>query len=554
MATREHVFITPRPETIVNFADVYDPGFDETPTNYSINPEDRWTWRDIPSPTINGANLPPQFRFNWNSPLVLSPTNPRTVYVAGNYLFRSDDRGDTWRIISPDLTRNDPATRNSTTSGGLTKDATGAENYNTIYTLDPSALDPAILWVGTDDGLVQVTRDGGATWANVTATIPGVPEGTWVSRVEASKHDPATAYVTFDGHWTGDVNPYVFKTTDYGRTWTDLAVDLPKEMPGLSVYTIVEDAVNPDLLFIGTEFGVYASLDGGATWAPFMNELPPVAVHDLVLHPRDNDLVAGTHGRSIWIADDLTPLQQLTPAIRAEPIHVFDGRPGTRWLDFDKGRIQNYFRFSGENPSSGAPIHVYLRATPADSAATVTIEDVFTGRTRVLEATMTAGINTVRWDLQFLPSEAETETHRTELARMATTIRERLRTFDDDEILAGMRTDLLAVQRYPSLYDSLAYPNKDDARRLLLDHLGHVETKLAEAETVDDFFDVREQLLSYSFVVGDEAYMGFYGEELRPIQAAPGTYRVTVTAGPHTATGTTAVRLDPIKQQELTDD
>ncbi|MEM9663519.1 MAG: hypothetical protein AAF970_01215 [Bacteroidota bacterium] len=545
MHTREHVFITPTPATITNFEAVYDPAFDETPTNYSINPEDRWLWYDIENPTVNGANLPPQFRFNWNSPLVLSPTNPRTVYVGGSHLFVSEDRGETWRIISPDLTRNDPARRNSTTSGGLTKDATGAENYHTIYTVDPSVLDPALIWVGTDDGFVQVTRDGGATWTNVTANIPGVPEGTWVSRVEASQHDAATAYVTFDGHWTGDVNPYVYKTTDYGATWTDLTATLPRALPGLSVHTIVEDPVNPTLLFLGTEFGVYATLDGGQAWHPFMNGLPPVAVHDLVIHPRDRDLVAGTHGRSIWIADDLSALQQLTPEALAAPVHVFEGRPGTHWFNYNKGRIQNYFRFSGENPPPGAPIHLHLRETPPDSLARITVADAFGGRTRTLEVPATAGLHTVRWDLTFLPTEAESEAHRAALSGMAATIRARLQTFADAAILAGMRTDLLAVQRYPSLYKDAAYPDRDDARALLLTHLTHIETALAEAETVRDFYQVREQLLAYSFVVGDAAYLGFYGRELRPTEAPPGPYRVTVEAGGHTAEGLVTVRNDP---------
>lgn len=311
--TGEHWFITPRPHTIVNFDVAYDPDFDETPIDYTINPGDYWTWGDPPDPSINGSALPPPFRYNWNSPLVLSPSNPRTIYVGGNYLFKSVNQGASWRIISPDLTKNDPATRNSTNSGGLTKDVIGAENHHTIYTIDESPLNPAVIWAGTDDGNVQVTRDGGATWTNVSAAIPGMPDGIWVSRVEASTFDAATAYVTLDGHWIGDTNPYVYKTTDFGATWTDLAGTIPRATPGNSVYTIVEDRVNPNLLFVGTEFGCFVSMDGGANWHKFMNDLPPVAVHDLVLHPRAGGLVAGTHGRSIWIADDLAPLQQLTP-------------------------------------------------------------------------------------------------------------------------------------------------------------------------------------------------------------------------------------------------
>ncbi|MFB3133280.1 MAG: WD40/YVTN/BNR-like repeat-containing protein, partial [Rhodothermales bacterium] len=240
-ATGEHGFITPRPHTIVNFDAVYDPDFDETPIDYTINPGDYWTWGSPSDPSINGSALPPQFRYNWNAPLVLSPSNPRTIYVGGNYLFKSVDQGKFWRIISPDLTKNDPATRNSMNSGGLTKDVTGAENHHTIYTIDESPLNPGVVWAGTDDGNVQLTRDGGTTWTNVSAAIPGMPDGIWVSRVEASKFDEATAYVTLDGHWIGDTNPYVYQTTDFGATWTDIAGDIPRETPGNSVYTIVED-------------------------------------------------------------------------------------------------------------------------------------------------------------------------------------------------------------------------------------------------------------------------------------------------------------------------
>ena len=195
METREHVFITPTPYTTSNFDEYYDPDFDDIQTNYSINPQERWLWGDITNRSINGTILPPQFRWNWNAPLVMSPTNPRTIYVGSSYLFRSIDRGDTWRIISPDLTTNNPETRNTTNSGGLTKDATGAENTGTIYTIDESPVNSGVVWVGTDDGNVQVTRDGGANWINVRGNIPGIPLGVWVSRVEASHFHEGTAYV-----------------------------------------------------------------------------------------------------------------------------------------------------------------------------------------------------------------------------------------------------------------------------------------------------------------------------------------------------------------------
>lgn len=546
METYEHVFITPTPATTANFYDYYDPDFGESQTNYSINPEERWLWSDIPSRTINGSILPPQFRWNWNSPLVMSPTDPNTVYVGSSYLFKSEDGGETWRIISPDLTKNDPRTRNSTNSGGLTKDATGAENHNTIYTIDQSPLDENVIWVGTDDGNVQLTLDGGASWTEVGRNIEGVPRERWVSRVEASNFDEATAYVTFDRHWWDDTAPYVFKTTDYGTTWHDITGDIPRENPGNTIHTIVEDLRNPDLLFVGTEFGVFVTLDGGTSWARFMQNLPPVAVRDLVIHPRDHDLVAGTHGRSIWIADDITPLEQLTGEVQNASVHVFRNRVATKWLNISKGRIQNHFKFRGENPPRGAAINFYLRETPQDSVS-VTIRDPASGRTRTLRTESRAGVNRVRWDFRFPPTEGELEDHRAFLAGVAAVIGERLEQQQDVSYLEQMRKDLLARQRYPSMFADREYPNTRDARQLLLDHLGHIRERLDSAQSVRDMFQVREQLLAYSQVAGDEAFFGFYGRELTPIVAGAGTYEVTVTVNGRDYPGTISVREDPLK-------
>jgi hypothetical protein len=456
------------------------------------------------------------------------------------------DRGDTWRIISPDLTSNNPEVRNTTNSGGLTKDATGAENNNTIYTIDESALNSAVVWIGTDDGYVQVTRDGGVTWTDVTPNIPGVPNGTWVSRVEASKFEEDRAYVTFDGHWLDDTTPYVFRTDDFGDSWTNISSNIPSANPGNSVYTIVEDAKNENLLFVGTEFGCFLSVDGGGSWSKFMNDLPPVAVHDLVIHPRENDLVAGTHGRSIWIADNITPLQQLTDEVLASPLHVFENRVATRWANKSKGRIQSFFKFRGGNPPRGATINFYLQAD-ASEPVKVEVEDPFTRRTRTLSTPGDAGVNSVVWDMQFHPTDDEMNDHRTFLAGIHETITDLVERTDEEEILAGMRKDLLATQRQPNLYRDGEYPELDDSRELLLQHLRLIREKLDEANSVRAFFQVREQLLAYSHVVGDQAYFGFYGEELRNIEAPAGRYLVEVRAGELSAAGTIAVREDPLR-------
>ncbi|MCP4713358.1 MAG: hypothetical protein GY869_32415, partial [Planctomycetes bacterium] len=203
METYEHKFISPLPDTIINYQRYFDPDFPETDIDYTIDPGEKWLWNDMPAER-RGAKLGPQFRFNWNSPVIISPNNPRTIYVAGNYVFKSVDRGDHWRIISDDLTTNDPAKRNSSQAGGLTREVTGAENHCTVISLSESPLDPVVLWAGTDDGNVQVTRNGGVRWDNVGVNIDGVPKGLWCSRVEASHFEVGTAYVSYDGHRSDD--------------------------------------------------------------------------------------------------------------------------------------------------------------------------------------------------------------------------------------------------------------------------------------------------------------------------------------------------------------
>jgi hypothetical protein len=288
------------------------------------------------------------------------------------------------------------------------------------------------------------------------------------------------------------------------------------------------------------------SIDGGGSWNKFMNELPPVAVHDLVIHPRDNDLVAGTHGRSIWIADNITPLQQLTNEVLASPLHVFENRVATRWANKSKGRIQSFFKFRGGNPPRGATINFYLQAQPAGRVQ-VEIQDPFTGRMRTLAAAGEVGINSASWDMQFHPTDEEMNEHRAFLAGIHETITDLVRRTAADEILDGMRKDLLATQRQPNLYRDAEYPERDDSRELLIEHLRQIRIKLDEANSVRAMFQVREQLLAYSHVVGDEAYFGFYGEELRNIDAPAGTYLVRVSAGELSAIGTISVREDPLR-------
>jgi len=352
-------------------------------------------------PSMFGRQRTP-FRFNWSSPILLSSHNPSIVYFGGNHLFKSLDRGDHWQIISPDLTTNDPQ-KHSQPTGGITLDQTGAETHCTIVTISESPLTPGLIWVGTDDGLVQLTKNGGTTWINVRKNIPGVPEGIWVSRVEASRFKEGTCYVSFDGHRSDIFKPYVFKTEDYGQTWTNISGSLPDDGP---VYVVREDFINKNLLFVGTEFDVFFSLNSGQTWVDLSLNMPTVAFHDLMIHPRDNDLIAGTHGRGIWILDDISPLQQMTEKVMEAEAYLFSkSRPGTHWVSQERGGYgRGNLYFSGVNPEPGAVISFYLKNKPI-GPIDVEITDV-TGKLKTVYNVKDAesGINRLLWDMQFDPS------------------------------------------------------------------------------------------------------------------------------------------------------
>lgn len=299
----------------------------------------------------------PKLRYNWNTPIVQSPNKPDRIYVGAQFVFMSDDRGETWKRISNDLTTNDPKRQRQTQTGGISIDNSSAENNTTVYTIAESGKDEKLIWAGTDDGLLQVTENQGQLWTNVTKNIPGLPAGNWVSHIEPGHHDRNTAYVSFDNHRNGDMKPYIFKTTDLGKTWT--AITTP-EIEG-HVFVIREDLKNPELLFAGTEFGLYISTNGGKRWIRFENGIPKVAVHDMVIHPRDNALVIGTHGRSIYIIDDISSLRQLTADVMTKSIHFLELNP-TILRDPGAGGV--WFggegNFVGDNPSSNATIAYFM--------------------------------------------------------------------------------------------------------------------------------------------------------------------------------------------------
>jgi photosystem II stability/assembly factor-like uncharacterized protein len=303
-----------------------------------------------------------KYRFNWNTPVVGSPHNKDTVYFGGNVLFRTQDFGRTWKPISPDLTTNNPD-KQKTAGGPIWFDNSTAENHATIVTVSESPVRSGTIWAGTDDGNVQVTVNGGESWANVATNIAGLPSTPVVSHVEASRTSAATAYVAFDRHMFDDFRPYVYKSTDSGKTWQSIAGNLPANA---YVHVIKEDPRNAALLYLGTEIGLFASWNGGQSWERLnLKNLPHVPVHEIIVHPRENDLILATHGRSIFILDDATPIQQMTAAIAAKSAHLFPIRRATRFTT----RMTRYgvgdAIFKGQNPPYGALLTLFLKEKPA---------------------------------------------------------------------------------------------------------------------------------------------------------------------------------------------
>jgi len=348
------------------------------------------------------AGYKERLRFNWNTPIVISPTNKGTLYIGAQFLFRSRDRGDTWERISPDLTTNDPEKQKQEESGGVTVDNSSAEEHTTIYSISESRFDPNTIWVGTDDGNLQLTRDGGKSWTNLVRNVKGLPPSSWVSWVEASKHDAGTAYVAFDRHTFGDMNPWVYRTTDFGRTWTRVVA--PEQGVRGYAHVIREDLVRRDLLFVGTEVGLWISVDAGKTWAEFKgNDFPAVAVRDIQIQPRDGDLVLGTHGRGIWIVDDLTPLRALTAQVLAQEAAFLPWRTTQQRIIGQGGWSEGDGTFTGPNPPSGAVISYYQRTRHLFGPIKLEILDAQGQLVDTVPASKRRGINRVAWTMQVKP-------------------------------------------------------------------------------------------------------------------------------------------------------
>jgi photosystem II stability/assembly factor-like uncharacterized protein len=349
-------------------------------------------------------NYKEKLRFNWNTPIALSPNEKGTIYIGAQFLFRSRDHGQTWDRISPDLTTNDPQKQKQEQSGGVTVDNSSAEMHTTIYSISESPKDKSLIWVGTDDGNLQLTRDGGKTWNNVVGNVPGLPKNSWVSWVQASNFESGTAYAAFDRHTFGDMAPYLFRTTDFGKTWTPfVAAQDSKGIRGYA-HVIKEDVVKPDLLFLGTELGLWASIDGGKNWAQFKgNHFPAVAVRDLAVQSRENDLVLATHGRGIWIVDDITPLRALTPDLLKQEAAFVSARPVQQRIQGSGGWANGDAAFVGDNPPDAAVITYYQRSRHLFGKLKLEVLDASGRVIDELPASKRPGLNRVTWTMREKP-------------------------------------------------------------------------------------------------------------------------------------------------------
>jgi hypothetical protein len=330
----------------------------------------------------------PEFRFHWNAPLFGSRHEKGALYLAGNRVFKLSAKGEEWKTVSPDLSAQDP--------GRTTASGSGAETYGVVYTLAESPVKAGLLWAGTDDGKVWITQNGGESWTDLTLRLPAAVKGQWITRIEASAHDAAAAYLAVDAHRTGVDSPLVYRTPDGGRSWESVAGNLPAHGP---VKVLREDPSNANLLFVGTELGLFVSLDRGGHWTKWP-ELPTVAVDDLVIHPRERDLVIATHGRSLYVVDDIRPLEELTSEAAAAPAHLFPPRPAPGFHPLpgtsDWGGTAV---FKGANPPAGAILTFHV-AEYTGEPVKIEIETAGGQPVARLSAPGIAGFGRIAWDLK----------------------------------------------------------------------------------------------------------------------------------------------------------
>ena len=349
----------------------------------------------------NGPAADVKYRFVWDSPLQISPHDHNTIYVGSQHVHRTQDAGQSWQVISPDLTLNDKSRQGS--SGGLTPDNIGVEYAGVVYGIAESPKEKGLIWVGTNDGLVHLTRDGGGTWTNVTKNIPLLPPWGSVRSIAPSRYDAATAYLTVDFHQVNNRDPFVYKTNDYGKTWRSITNGIPKSMLSYAK-VIIEDPVRRGLLYLGTENAIYLSYDDGEQWLPLQTNLPHAPVSGIVVQEHFNDLVISTYGRGFWILDDLGPIQQMTSDVLASSAHLFAPRAAYRFRSITSPSTTYDDPTTGQDPEYGAAINYFLKA-PAAAKPKVTIRNAQGQVVRTLDGSNTAGVNRIYWDLRGMPSD-----------------------------------------------------------------------------------------------------------------------------------------------------
>ncbi|HKV27314.1 MAG TPA: hypothetical protein VJN90_03435 [Candidatus Acidoferrales bacterium] len=350
--------------------------------------------------TTNGAPAADvKYRFNWEFPIAISPQDHNKVYTGSQYVHVTTDGGNSWQVISPDLTRNDKTKMGI--SGGLTPDNIGVEYAGVVFSIAESPKEAGVIWAGTNDGLVQITRDGGKHWTNVTANIPNLPEWGTVDNIEASRYNVGKAYITVDFHQMNNRDPFVYKTSDYGKTWTLITNGIPHS-PLSYAHCVREDPVRQGLLYLGTENALYVSFDDGSNWQPLQSGLPHAPVYWIAVQERFHDLALATYGRGFWILDDISPLQQMTPEIRASDAHLFAPRDAYRFRNVTEPAAVTYDPTTGHNPPFGAVLDYYLKSATKDKVK-IEIADASGKTVRTLDGTQNTGVNRVWWDLRFDP-------------------------------------------------------------------------------------------------------------------------------------------------------
>jgi photosystem II stability/assembly factor-like uncharacterized protein len=360
--------------------------------NHQVRAVEVW-----PESTEGATAAEVKYRFNWVFPILISPNDHNKIYVGSQYVHVSTDGGNSWQVISPDLTLNDKSREQS--SGGLTPDNIGVDYAGVVYSLAESPKQPGVIWAGTNDGLVQLTRDGGRTWTNVTANIPQLPAWGTVTSIVASDYDAGTAYITVDFHQENNRDPFVYKTADFGKTWTAINNGVPPSMFSYA-HIITEDPFRKGLLYLGTENALYVSFDDGRNWQPLQMNLPHAPVYGMTVQKHFHDLVLATYGRGFWILDDITPLEQLTPEVLGSTAYLFPPRDAYRFRAVTEPTAFSYDPTTGQNAPYGADINYFLKSSPQGDVHII-IQDAAGHTVRTLPGSKQVGINRIWWDLRF---------------------------------------------------------------------------------------------------------------------------------------------------------